>query len=205
MVRFYIMLQISQKRYNKKCVVLYLGPLNSWNRMPFLTKVAYGYPSFDAAYNLVKSNFVFGMFLSIYFPQKKFLMKMMKYLANYGGSQSFDTDDGSAWHRIEGNVFYDAMAYKNDYGGFNVDYINNMNIALNGGTANSWGIGPVNKNGPGNLIYNNKIIVYQCPNRNKNNPTAPCGLFALLFRPSQKTMPLHTSQIQMDNYGHKVI
>ncbi len=129
------------------------GPINSWNRMPFMTNVAYGTPSFDAAYNLVKSNFVF---------------------ANFGGSQAFDTDDGSAWHKIEGNLFYDAMAYKNDYGGFNVDYINNMNIALDGGTANSWGIGPVNRNGPGNLIYGNKIIVYQCPNRNKNNPTAPC-------------------------------
>ena len=109
--------------------------------MPFLTNVSYGYPSFDSGYNNVSLNFIF---------------------ANYGGSQGFDTDDGSAWHNINNNFFYDAQAYKNDYGGYNVKYINNINIALNGDVHNSWGIGSVNNNGPGNDIHNNKIIIFTC-------------------------------------------
>ncbi len=83
--------------------------------MPFLTNVAHGFPSYDAIYNNISSNFIF---------------------ANYGGSQGFDTDDGSAWHNIESNFYYSGSAYKNDYGGYNVNYINNMNVALrNGNTA----------------------------------------------------------------------
>eukprot|EP01084_Bolivina_argentea_P276102 471023_1 len=42
------------------------GPINSWNRVPYLTKLAHGTPSYDALYNNISSNFVF---------------------ANYGGSQ----------------------------------------------------------------------------------------------------------------------
>jgi hypothetical protein len=117
------------------------GPINSWNRMPFLTNVAHGYPSFDAKYNDIRLNFIF---------------------ANYGGSQGFDTDDGSAWFNMDSNFFYTAMAYKNDYGGYNVNYTNNINVALNGNVANSWGIGSVNPSGPGNNIHDNRIIVYQC-------------------------------------------
>ena len=109
--------------------------------MPFMTDIAYGYPSYDALYSNVTSNFIF---------------------ANYGGSQGFDTDDGSAWYNMIGNFFYDAMGYKNDYGGFNVNYYENMNVALHEQQYNGWEIEPVNTQGPGNKVYNNKIIVYNC-------------------------------------------
>ena len=99
------------------------GPINSWNRMPFMTKVAHGVNSFDAAYTNVYSNFIF---------------------ANFGGSQAFDTDDGSAWYNMYDNFFYCALAYKNDYGGYNVNYYNNLNIAWTwDGAQNCWGVGGV--------------------------------------------------------------
>eukprot|EP01084_Bolivina_argentea_P180229 311368_1 len=109
--------------------------------MPFLTKVAYGYPSYDAGYTNVSLNFIF---------------------ANYGGSQGFDTDDGSAWYNMYNNFFYDAMGYKNDYGGYSVNYYGNINVALSGNAYNCWEIEPVNVNGPGNDMHDNKCIVYQC-------------------------------------------
>ena len=36
------------------------GPINSWDRVPFLTTVAHGYPSYDAAYTEVHHNFIFA-------------------------------------------------------------------------------------------------------------------------------------------------
>ena len=130
--------------------------------MPFLTKVAYGYPSYDAGYTNVRSNFVF---------------------ANYGGSQSFDTDDGSAWFNISGNFFYDALAYKNDYGGYSVNYFNNINVALTSGEQDSWGIGNLNRAGPGNIIFNNKIVVFGCP----YTPPHYCDINGQLF--NQEALP----------------
>ena len=54
------------------------------------------------------------------------------------------------------------MGYKNDYGGYNVNYYNNINIALHEVQYNGWEVGPVNIDGPGNEIYNNKVIVWYC-------------------------------------------
>ena len=48
------------------------GPLNSWDRLPFLTDVRYGVPSFEPLPNEISRNFI---------------------SADYGGSQSFDNDD----------------------------------------------------------------------------------------------------------------
>jgi hypothetical protein len=54
-------------------------PINSWDRLPFLTHVKYGAdhpPSFEAKPNEIVRNFI---------------------SADYGGSQAFDNDDGSSW------------------------------------------------------------------------------------------------------------
>eukprot|EP01084_Bolivina_argentea_P030682 56811_1 len=83
------------------------GPINSWDRMPFLTKLAHGTPSWDSGYSNVHHNFIF---------------------ANYGASQGFDTDDGSSWYNIYNNFNWYALAYKNDYGGYYVNYYNNINV-----------------------------------------------------------------------------
>merc|ERR1719461_265770 len=75
------------------------GPINSWDRLPFITKVAYGYPSYDAAPTNTTKNFI---------------------MANYGGSQAFDNDDGSSWYHTFENFFYSADGFKMDYACFNV-------------------------------------------------------------------------------------
>ena len=52
------------------------GPLNSWDRQPFLTDVRHGpkRPSYSPAISDIGHNFI---------------------MANYGGSQGFDNDDGA--------------------------------------------------------------------------------------------------------------
>ena len=107
--------------------------------MPFMTSVAYGYPSFDAAYSDIYSNFI---------------------IADYHGSQAFDTDDGSAWYKIYNNFFYDAMALKNDFGGYSMYYYGNLNICWKGGNAACLNIGPTLYNGPSDTIYDNKCMVF---------------------------------------------
>ena len=46
------------------------GNINSWNRMPFLTNIVHGYPSFDTQYTNIYSNFI---------------------IANYDAGWGFDT------------------------------------------------------------------------------------------------------------------
>ena len=45
--------------------VVLTGPLNSWDRQPFLTTVAHGYPSMDMAWRTIHNNF----FIDNYSPQ----------------------------------------------------------------------------------------------------------------------------------------
>jgi hypothetical protein len=62
------------------------GPINSWDRQPFITEIADGKtPSYDAALSHVTNNFIWG---------------------NYGSSQGFDTDDGSSWYNISDNFMW---------------------------------------------------------------------------------------------------
>jgi len=108
------------------------------------TNVAYGYPSYDTGMSDVHSNFV---------------------IANYGASQAFDTDDGSAWYNIYNNFGWNAQGYKNDYGGYNVNFYNNLNVAwgwkgMRVGNEACWNIGRTHYEGPSNKVYNNKCIVY---------------------------------------------
>ena len=116
------------------------GPINSWDRMPFMHNLN-GTNTYHTLYSNVHNNFIF---------------------ANYGGSQGFDTDDGSAWYNIYNNVMYNALGYKNDYGGYNVNYHDNINILFGGkvSTQSCWGMQGTFYNGPSNRVYNNKCIVY---------------------------------------------
>ncbi len=65
--------------------------------MPFATRIASGggAASYRGLHSETSHNFIF---------------------ANYGGSQGFDTDDGSAFHAVLNNAFYMADLFKNDYG-----------------------------------------------------------------------------------------
>ena len=62
------------------------GPINSWDRMPFLTMVRDGHtPSVVPAYKTIHHNFI---------------------VANYGSDGGcVDNDDGSSWYNIYSNFF----------------------------------------------------------------------------------------------------
>ena len=85
-------------------------PINSWDRQPFLTDVRLGpgdpSGSYQPAYTAVRRNFI---------------------IANYGGSQGFDNDDGSSWYDIHDNFIY-GEGLKQDYGGHDSRYTNNVNV-----------------------------------------------------------------------------
>ena len=80
------------------------GPINSWDRMPFLTDTT-GTPSFSPLPTHTVGNLI---------------------LANYGASQGFDNDDGSSWYYTHDNVFYSADGFKMDYGGHSSKFTNNL-------------------------------------------------------------------------------
>jgi len=48
-------------------------------------------------------------------------------IANYGGSQGFDNDDGSSWYNIHHNFIY-GEGLKQDYGGHDSSYTDNLNV-----------------------------------------------------------------------------
>jgi hypothetical protein len=84
------------------------GPINSWDRQPFLTKLLDGItPSFDPLRRRIGHNVIF---------------------ANYGASQAVDNDDGSSWYHIFRNVMYWSNGFKMDYGGHDSIFENNIVI-----------------------------------------------------------------------------
>ena len=80
------------------------GPINSWDRMPFLTTTT-GKPSFTPLPSHTQHNMI---------------------LANYGASEGFDNDDGSSWYYTHHNVFYQADGFKMDYGGHSSKFWSNL-------------------------------------------------------------------------------
>mmetsp|Transcript_111 Transcript_111/g.256 ORF Transcript_111/g.256 Transcript_111/m.256 type:complete len:526 (+) Transcript_111:3-1580(+) len=97
------------------------GPINTWDRMPFLTTLKDGKPSFDPEVTRVTDNFIF---------------------ANYGGSQGIDNDDGSSWYDISHNVFYSADGFKMDYGGHDSAFRDNLVVVLPYDGQNCYNVGP---------------------------------------------------------------
>ena len=73
--------------------------MNSWDRMPFaqtLGSGGRGVPSYMARlHSETSASFI---------------------IANYGSSQGFDNDDGSAFFHTHHNFFYTADGFKEDYG-----------------------------------------------------------------------------------------
>jgi hypothetical protein len=81
------------------------GPINSWDRQPFLTQLKDGSNSFDPIPRRITNNVIF---------------------ANYGASQGVDNDDGSSWYEISNNLFYSAEGFKMDYGGHDSVFEDNL-------------------------------------------------------------------------------
>ena len=82
------------------------GPINSWDRQLFFTDLRDPNGSWNPLMSNVSRNVI---------------------IANYGGSQGFDNDDGSSWYNISRNVIF-GEGFKMDYGGHDSVYANNLNI-----------------------------------------------------------------------------
>jgi hypothetical protein len=84
------------------------GPINSWDRQPFLTSLLDGVtPSFNPLLRSISYNLIF---------------------ANYGASEAIDNDDGSSWYHVFRNVMYWANGFKMDYGGHDSIFEDNIVI-----------------------------------------------------------------------------
>ena len=79
------------------------GPINSWDRQPFVTTVRTGKPSSQMAWRHVQRNIV---------------------IANYGGSKQVDTDDGSLFWRVRHNFLAFGWCAKFKCGG--IEQLNNV-------------------------------------------------------------------------------
>jgi hypothetical protein len=82
------------------------GPINSWDRQPYLTTLRDGKTkSFVPLLRTIQHNFI---------------------VANYGAAQGVDNDDGSSFYHIKRNVFYMADGFKMDYGGHDSIFEHNL-------------------------------------------------------------------------------
>jgi hypothetical protein len=84
------------------------GPINSWDRQPFMTDLREDTKSFVPDRRTIAFNLIF---------------------ANYGAAEGVDNDDGSSWYHISRNVFYDAEGFKMDYGGHDSIFEDNLVIS----------------------------------------------------------------------------
>ena len=86
-----------------------VGPINSWDREPFMTDLWNdGEKSFVPVRRRISFNLI---------------------TANYGAAEGVDNDDGSSWYHVFRNVFYDAEGFKMDYGGHDSIYEDNLVIS----------------------------------------------------------------------------
>merc|ERR1719362_785891 len=81
------------------------GPINTWDRQPYLSDVRSGTPSLVPAYNQMSRNFLF---------------------ANFGAGFGVDNDDTSSWYNITGNVLYQGGGLKCDYDGHDKHFSGNL-------------------------------------------------------------------------------
>ena len=82
------------------------GPVNSWDRQAYRTPLRDPSGGWAPLPTVISRNAI---------------------IANYGGSQGVDNDDGSSWYDIFDNFFY-GEGLKNDYGGHDSAYHGNVNV-----------------------------------------------------------------------------
>ncbi len=82
------------------------GPWNSWDRVPYITKIGNGSSSIIPAFQQIHNNFIIG---------------------TYQTQEGIDTDDGSSYYNTHDNFFmYGDFGLKNDFGGHNNYHRNNV-------------------------------------------------------------------------------
>ena len=132
------------------------GPINSWDRLPFLTHIKYGNdeaPSYEALPSTIARNVI---------------------SADFGGSQAFDNDDGSSYYESHHNFFYSSDGVKMDYKGHDSEFHHNLVVVnaydgqncLNGG-----GFPSAHRDS----FHDNKCILAGCRGgKNRSNHHAAC-------------------------------
>lgn len=113
------------------------GPINTWDRQPFLSKLRDGTPSFVPLKRTIASNFI---------------------IANYGASSGVDNDDGSSWYHIKNNVFHSAAGFKMDYGGHDSIFEDNLVISYGNRDQRCINFGDF-RPGHGHIVRRNTCLV----------------------------------------------
>ncbi len=81
------------------------GPFNSWDRVPYITKVS-GEESIVTTWQQVYNNF---------------------FISNYGATYQIDNDDVSQYYKSYNNfLVYGQWAFKSNYGGHDITHWNNI-------------------------------------------------------------------------------
>jgi len=112
------------------------GPINSWDRQPFLTDVRTGEPSMILQWREIHHNFL---------------------IDNYSPQENVDNDDGSAFYHTHDNfLVYGGQGMKNDFGGHDNHHFNNV-YAYVGQGMGVCGTLP----GHEDYFYNNKVVMTQ--------------------------------------------
>lgn len=114
------------------------GPINTWDRQPFWTRLRDPQGSFRPLSRTIRSNFIF---------------------ANYGASQAVDNDDGSSWYRIHGNLFYAAEGFKMDYGGHDSRFESNLVMSYPYDGQQCVNMGGDYVAGHGHVVRDNRCVV----------------------------------------------
>ena len=114
------------------------GPINTWDRQVYVTKVLNGTATYIKAYDNITQNFL---------------------ISNYQGIWAVDDDDGSTFYNIFGNFeVYATGGLKNNFGGHNIRHYGNIfgyvqNECMYANNANDYQL-------PGYIDYfNNNICV----------------------------------------------
>lgn len=82
------------------------GPINSWDRQPYLTTVAHGTSSLDMSWRNIHHNFL---------------------IDNYSPQEDVDNDDGSQFYATHDNfLVYGGRGMKNDFGGHDNRHYGNI-------------------------------------------------------------------------------
>ena len=85
------------------------GPINSWDRQPFLNLHS---PGLEPSYNMLPRTIELNLII-----------------ANYNAMGGVDNDDGSSWYRVRKNVLYHSDGFKMDYGGHDSIFEKNLVMA----------------------------------------------------------------------------
>mmetsp|Transcript_11415 Transcript_11415/g.33840 ORF Transcript_11415/g.33840 Transcript_11415/m.33840 type:complete len:781 (-) Transcript_11415:85-2427(-) len=131
------------------------GPLNSWDRQPYLTDVRTGSPSMIMQWREIRNNFM---------------------IDNYSPQENIDNDDGSAFFRTHDNFFvYGDNGMKNDFGGHDNNQYNNVYAYVGQALG-------VDETLPGHEdhFYDNKVVLNGENVGGPQCPTAPGAAFTEL-------------------------